>query len=451
MAWCHGKLIQQPVQTSFVGRHNRRQNLSELIGNARSMLLKCVDLVPCVGRRQSHSLPKFSRLANGERKPMLWDGPGWGPAQTKRFLEYGRDWKSVLRFYQQLVAGEVSLRDLGVPSGEEVILGENWRQKICESGGANVVDSQGLVEQRTIRGCERITYKVGLSYYGPHFHGWACQKERRTVEKVLREKIREILPDANILVATSGRTDRAVSSCAQVVSFYGWRSLPSTYILNAFNSIAPGKLRAWWAEPVPRKFHATFSANWRRYIYLFPMRKGDPKQWGHIEDQMKDVSLGYDLSDMTYEPHHPEDFSQVGEIPEVERVDLSDVDIEKANQLLQKLEGQPINYYSFARDTPKGKECTCTLIKGRAFALRLTGDDGGVDVMCVELVGNRFLRKMVRVLVSTTIREASWGNSREGSVEALLEIAAAKNRVMSASAAPSVGLCFAGVAYDSYE
>lgn len=60
----------------------------------------------------------------------------------------------------------------------------------------------------------------------------------------------------------------------QVISFYGWRKLDSSTIINALNSIAPGVMRACWAEEVPRKFHSTFCAKWRRYIYLFPLRGG---------------------------------------------------------------------------------------------------------------------------------------------------------------------------------
>ena len=31
-------------------------------------------------------------------------------------------------------------------------------------------------------------------------------------------------------------------------------------------------LRVWRAELVPRQFHPTFAAKWRRYVYLLPLR-----------------------------------------------------------------------------------------------------------------------------------------------------------------------------------
>lgn len=50
---------------------------------------------------------------------------------------------------------------------------------------------------------------------------------------------------------------------------------------------------------------------------------------------------------------------------------VDDVDVAKVNTLLQRLEGQAIDYYSYARDTPKGKDCICTLEYCRASTLVL--------------------------------------------------------------------------------
>lgn len=33
----------------------------------------------------------------------------------------------------------------------------------------------------------------------------------------------------------------------------------------------------------------------------------------------------------------------------------------RVHLLLKQLEGRQLDYYSYARDTPKGKECMCTL------------------------------------------------------------------------------------------
>jgi tRNA U38,U39,U40 pseudouridine synthase TruA len=84
------------------------------------------------------------------------------------------------------------------------------------------------------------------------------------------------------------------------------------------------------------------------------------------------------------------------------------------------------------------------------------GRRGRCRALCVELVGDRFLRKMVRVLVSTALREATPGAAvsaaaRGGASEnALLELAAMNDRLATAVPAPAVGLSFAAVGGSEY-
>jgi tRNA U38,U39,U40 pseudouridine synthase TruA len=63
--------------------------------------------------------------------------------------------------------------------------------------------------------------------------------------------------------------------------------------------------------------------------------------------------------------------------------------------------------------------------------------------MCVELVANRFLRKMVRVLVATAVREAAAGATPDN----LLKLMHATCRRASAPPAPPEGLCLVDIGY----
>lgn len=178
-----------------------------------------------------------------------------------------------------------------------------------------------------------------------------------------------------------------------------------------------------------------------------------------------------------------------------------DVDVDLVNALLRPLEGQRLNYYAFARDTPKGKDCECTLLVARASLVMIpipqqaswsqeqahdtkqhqqqhwqlqqpqhqqaaaAGRHGSrVDspvsharcpCLAVELVGDRFLRRMVRVLVGTLVREAvaitqaqHGGSNRSESHERLLHLLQGMDRTATAGSAPALGLCFAAVGYD---
>mmetsp|Transcript_44234 Transcript_44234/g.69223 ORF Transcript_44234/g.69223 Transcript_44234/m.69223 type:complete len:126 (-) Transcript_44234:310-687(-) len=87
-------------------------------------------------------------------------------------------------------------------------------------------------------------------------------------------------------------------------------------------------------------------------------------------------------------------------------------------------------------------------------------------VMAIELIGDRFLRCMVRILVSTAVREAMISQEREqqqeqppkagcsyfddAALENLTLMAKSAGRARAAMPAPPEGLCMAGVGYVEY-
>ena len=67
--------------------------------------------------------------------------------------------------------------------------------------------------------------------------------------------------------------------------------------------------------------------------------------------------------------------------------------------------------------------------------------------LCIELVGNRFLRRMVRLLVATAVREAQ--KSEDERDEGILKaICFSGDRTMRAYPFPGIGLAFAGCGFD---
>jgi len=98
----------------------------------------------------------------------------------------------------------------------------------------------------------------------------------------------------------------------------------------------------------------------------------------------------------------------------------------------------------------------CTLFKAGASIVQInshTGSDGETanGALCIELVGNRFLRRMVRILVATALREGLdiiHGNSDMRSWRLrLLDIVRGGKRKASAKAAPPEGLLFVGAIF----
>jgi tRNA U38,U39,U40 pseudouridine synthase TruA len=137
-----------------------------------------------------------------------------------------------------------------------------------------------------------------------------------------------------------------------------------------------------------------------------------------------------------------------GECQAGEQPAAPDVDVALVHALLQPLVGRALDYHAYARDTPPGKPCECTLSQARALVVALPSGQRQTQCLCVELVGDRFLRRMVRVLVATAVREAVALQLSGGTdVERLVALAAAKDRLLTAVPAPSGGLCLAAVGH----
>jgi tRNA U38,U39,U40 pseudouridine synthase TruA len=88
----------------------------------------------------------------------------------------------------------------------------------------------------------------------------------------------------------AGRTDKGVSALSQVISFYVNKDhlLDEKTLLEQIQShpaIQSGRLAVFDCQTVPRKFHALFSATWRRYMYLYPLN--DPQR----AQQMLDMRM----------------------------------------------------------------------------------------------------------------------------------------------------------------
>lgn len=68
---------------------------------------------------------------------------------------------------------------------------------------------------------------------------------------------------------------------------------------------------------------------------------------------------------------------------------------------------------------------------------------GSPNALAVELVGNRFLRRMVRVLVTTAVQQVLSG----GDEEVMMRVVAAGRDAEPIVPAPATGLTLAGVLY----
>lgn len=153
-----------------------------------------------------------------------------------------------------------------------------------------------------------------------------------------------------------------------------------------------------------------------------------------------------------------------------------DIDAESISALLQPLvQAGRLDYTAFARSNGRqsGEASMCRLLRCRVGPAMLPC---GTEVILIEVVGTRFLRQMVRVLVATAVREAARRAEIEKHATSSTDRAAvaapgaptcgdvllryaqlpsecpqlsiSEIRAATAPPAPAVGLCFADVGYE---
>ncbi|KAL6521290.1 hypothetical protein OROGR_017859 [Orobanche gracilis] len=396
----------------------------------------------------------------------------WTAKESYEFM-HSRPWQKVNDFYLDVVNGRRSLSEMfGKEVGVFVKLGK-VEIMTCVHYGAEVVeysDKPELGSQNRSRRSGRWargTFKILLSYHGSSFDGWQKQPGLNTIQalierclgKFVDEKKAQLLKEKKLpidgCVVVAGRTDKGVTAFQQVCSFYTWRTdVKALDIKNAINDAAPGKIRVISVSQVSREFHSNFSAKWRRYFYIFPFNDAnmdcearnhkaldsDACPDGQYGEHFGEENPGYEIDDYD----HTE--QRAGNKP------LS-FEVSRVNHLLQQLEGKLLSFRMFARDTKAsrniGPPTECFVFHARAAEAHLLCRKDGTNTrtMCIELVANRFLRKMVRVLVATAIREAAAGAAED----ALLKLMDATCRRATAPPAPPDGLCLVDVGYTEFD
>ncbi len=133
--------------------------------------------------------------------------------------------------------------------------------------------------------------KLGISYDGTDFSGWAVQPGRRTVCGVLSEAL-SIQVRRQVSLTVAGRTDAGVHATGQVAHV----DLPAEVEVGALprrlGRMLPPDVRVRTASVVPPGFDARFSALRRHYRYRVavtaygaePLRARDTLSWPYPVD-----------------------------------------------------------------------------------------------------------------------------------------------------------------------
>ena len=107
--------------------------------------------------------------------------------------------------------------------------------------------------------------RLGISYDGREFSGWAKQRDRRTVQGEL-ERVLTHLFKQQVDLTCAGRTDAGVHARGQVAHF-DVTSNDEAIDEGRINRALPQDIRIATIKQVSQDFDARFSALWRRYSY----------------------------------------------------------------------------------------------------------------------------------------------------------------------------------------
>jgi tRNA pseudouridine38-40 synthase len=248
--------------------------------------------------------------------------------------------------------------------------------------------------------------RLVVEYDGTGLCGWQRQANGPTVQGHLEAALAKLLAH-EVTVIGASRTDAGVHARGQVASFRTERPIPLHGIRRGLNSLLPPAIAIRDARDADDDFHPRFSATGKHYRYLLLTRPERSPRW----------------RDRAW--HHP-----------------APIDREAMSAAATALIGE----HDFAAFRAAGCTALRTTRRIDEIAVGEVSDevDGGAGLVAFDVVGNAFLRNMVRIVVGTLV-EVGEGRRPVGQVT---EILASKDRTRAGITAPAHGLELVSVRYD---
>ncbi len=105
-----------------------------------------------------------------------------------------------------------------------------------------------------------------VQYAGTHLYGWQKQSRGRTVQSEIENAIATVIGQP-VVIYGAGRTDSGVHAAAQFAHFDNPSVIPAERWAAILNSRLPDDIVIRASAEVPERWHARFSALYRRYRY----------------------------------------------------------------------------------------------------------------------------------------------------------------------------------------
>ena len=257
------------------------------------------------------------------------------------------------------------------------------------------------------------TLKLVLSYDGTSYAGWQRQTDHPTIQSRVEAALADIEGD-RVTVHGAGRTDAGVHALGQVASVRMHHPIPTAALVRALNAKLPTDIRVMHAQQVGDDFHARFSARGKAYRYrLASGPVANPFESRYVWHLPRPVDLP---------PMRAAAERLCG------RHDFAAFQTSAS-------EGGPVSTVRTIVALAIGEEPP----PGRLMPT-IPGPDG---IIAVDVVGDGFLRHMVRTIVGTLV-EVGLGRRSPEEIGAVLET---RRRGNAGPTAPAAGLFLVRVDY----
>lgn len=242
------------------------------------------------------------------------------------------------------------------------------------------------------------TIKLTIEYDGTAYSGWQVQPNGLAVQQVMETALERLLGEA-VRLRSSGRTDAGVHACAMAAAFKTSKGLPMRAFVEGTNSFLPPDIAVLDAVEVHHDFKPIGEALSKHYRYTIlnnPVRSPLRRlfTW-HVREAL-------DLGAMR--------------------------------------EGAAfiVGRHDFAAF--RASNCAAKTTVRRIYSIEISQRD---DLICIDVVGEGFLKNMVRVIAGTLVDIGRGRFAPEHLAWLLLN----PDRKKAGVTAPASGLCLIKVSY----
>lgn len=200
-----------------------------------------------------------------------------------------------------------------------------------------------------------------VEYLGTSYHGWQKQINANSVEEEIEKVLSQIL-NTEINIVGSGRTDAGVHAKGQTFHFEVNKEVDLDKLKYASNMLLPSDIHIKEMKEIDNDFHARYSAKKKHYQYLINTGDKNPFIYGRT----------------LYYPYP--------------------LNITKFIQCLDKFIGTH-NYQDFTSKEEDEEGFIRTV-----YSIDVKQEE---DYISVDLIGNGFMRYMIRDIIGTSLAIAS--------------------------------------------